>query len=74
LEYWLHGNSIPKMGCHYFWPGLTALPKKSLPILGQGHFLAPPMNVYGTTLYTSKVQTHLDAIGSLNFTQSRVNG
>jgi hypothetical protein len=19
---WLHGNSIPNIGCHYFWPGL----------------------------------------------------
>jgi hypothetical protein len=20
--HWLHGNSIPKIGCHYFWPRL----------------------------------------------------
>jgi hypothetical protein len=20
-SHWLHGNSIPKIGCHYFWPG-----------------------------------------------------
>jgi hypothetical protein len=26
---WLHGNSIPNIGCHYFWPGLTALPKNT---------------------------------------------
>jgi hypothetical protein len=28
-SHWLHGNSIPKTGCHYFWPGLTALPKNT---------------------------------------------
>jgi hypothetical protein len=28
----LNGNSIPKIGCHYFWPGLVALPKNTLPI------------------------------------------
>jgi hypothetical protein len=28
-SHWLHGNSIPKFGCHYFWPGLIALPKHS---------------------------------------------
>jgi hypothetical protein len=21
-SHWLHGNSIPKIGCHNFWPGL----------------------------------------------------
>jgi hypothetical protein len=27
---WLHGNSIPTIGCHYFWPGLLiALPKNT---------------------------------------------
>jgi len=30
-SHWLHGNSIPKIGCHYFWPGLRALPKNTLP-------------------------------------------
>jgi hypothetical protein len=20
-SHWLHGNSIPKIGCYYFWPG-----------------------------------------------------
>jgi len=30
---WLHGNSIPKIGCHYFLPGQIALSKSSLPIL-----------------------------------------
>ncbi len=29
---WLPGNSIPKIGCHYFWPVLIALPKGILPI------------------------------------------
>ncbi len=29
---WLHGNSIPKIGFHYFWPGLIALPKNTFPI------------------------------------------
>jgi hypothetical protein len=28
----LHGNSILKIGCHYFWPGLIALPKNTLPV------------------------------------------
>jgi hypothetical protein len=28
-SHWLHGNYIPKFGCHYFWPGLIALPKHS---------------------------------------------
>jgi hypothetical protein len=33
LLIWLHGNSILKIGCHYFWPGLIiiALPKNTLP-------------------------------------------
>jgi hypothetical protein len=30
-SYWLHANSIPKIGCHYFWPGLIGLPKNTLP-------------------------------------------
>jgi hypothetical protein len=25
----LHENSIPKIGCHYFWPGLIALAKNT---------------------------------------------
>jgi hypothetical protein len=25
-SHWFHGNTIPKTGCHYFWPGLIALP------------------------------------------------
>jgi len=35
-SHWLHGNYIPKIGCHYFWPGLIALPKnrvRTLPIV-----------------------------------------
>jgi hypothetical protein len=24
-SHWLHGNSIPKIGGHYFWPGLIFL-------------------------------------------------
>jgi hypothetical protein len=31
-SHWLHGNSIPKFGWHYFWPALIALPKNTLPI------------------------------------------
>jgi hypothetical protein len=31
-SHWLHGNSIPKIGWHYFWPGLIALTKNTLPI------------------------------------------
>ncbi len=30
-SHWLHGNSIPKIGCHYFRPGLIVLPKNTLP-------------------------------------------
>jgi hypothetical protein len=26
VSHWLHGNSIPKIGCHYFWPGLPNSP------------------------------------------------
>jgi hypothetical protein len=29
-SHWLHGNSIPKIGGRYFWPGLIALPKNIL--------------------------------------------
>jgi hypothetical protein len=29
-SHWLHGNSIPKIGGHYFWAGLIALPKNTL--------------------------------------------
>jgi len=25
-SHWLHGNSIPKIGCHYFWPRRIAFP------------------------------------------------
>jgi len=32
-SHWLHGNSIPKIGYHYFWPRLIALPKNTLPII-----------------------------------------
>jgi hypothetical protein len=32
-SHWLHGNFIPKFGCHYFWPRLIALPKNTLPIV-----------------------------------------
>ncbi len=32
-SHWLHGNSTPKIGCHYFWPGLISLLKNTLPIL-----------------------------------------
>jgi hypothetical protein len=30
ISHWLHGNSIPKIGGHYFWHGLIALPKNTL--------------------------------------------
>jgi hypothetical protein len=30
-SHWLHENSITKIGCLYFWPGLIALPKNTLP-------------------------------------------
>jgi hypothetical protein len=25
----LHGSSIPKIGCQYFWPGLITLPNNN---------------------------------------------
>jgi hypothetical protein len=31
-SHWFHGNSFLKIGCHYFSPGLIALPKNTLPI------------------------------------------
>jgi hypothetical protein len=31
--HWLHGNSIHKIGCHYFWPGRIAFPNNTLPIV-----------------------------------------
>jgi hypothetical protein len=31
-SHWLQGNSIPKIGCHYIWSQLKALPKNSLPM------------------------------------------
>ncbi len=31
-SHWVHANSIPQTGCHYFWPGLIALPMNTLPI------------------------------------------
>jgi len=31
-SHWLHGNSIPKIGCQYFWARLIAHPKNTLPI------------------------------------------
>jgi hypothetical protein len=31
-SHWLHGNYVPKIGCHYFWPRLIALPKNTIPI------------------------------------------
>jgi len=30
---WLHENSIPKIGCDYFWPGLIDLGNNTLPKL-----------------------------------------
>ncbi len=32
-SHWLHGNSIPKIGCHYLWPALIGLRKNTLTIL-----------------------------------------
>jgi hypothetical protein len=42
-SHWLHANSIPNIGCHYFWPGLIALPKNTLPIMmsNYGVFIGP---------------------------------
>ncbi len=42
-SHWLHENSIPSIGCHYFWPGLIALPKNTRPIMmsNYGVFIGP---------------------------------
>jgi hypothetical protein len=48
-SHWLHGNSIPKIGCHYFWPGLIALLKNTLPIIPQ-HYMFP----FSSSLETKK--------------------
>ncbi len=29
---WFHGNSIPKIGCHYLWPGPLTVPNDTLPV------------------------------------------
>jgi hypothetical protein len=31
-SHWLHGKTIPKIGCLYFWPELIVLPKTTLTI------------------------------------------
>jgi hypothetical protein len=45
-SYWLHENSIPNIGCDYFWPGLIALPKNTPPIMksnyGGVYWALPP--------------------------------
>jgi hypothetical protein len=42
-SHWLHANSIPNIGCHYFWPGLIALRKNTPPIMmsNYGVFIGP---------------------------------
>jgi hypothetical protein len=42
-------NSIPKIGYHYFWPGLTALLKNTLPIENKGG-----VSHYGLAIYIKK--------------------
>jgi hypothetical protein len=29
---WFHGNSIPKIGCHYLWSGPITVPNDTLPV------------------------------------------
>jgi hypothetical protein len=36
---WLHENSIPKIGCDYFWPGLIDLGNNTLPKLASWKLL-----------------------------------
>jgi hypothetical protein len=43
LLWQLDGNSIPKIGYCYFWPGLIAIPKNTLPILLCGEFCVNPL-------------------------------
>ncbi len=47
------GNSIHNIGCHYFWAGLIALPKNTLPIrvsfqvfCESWHLMKPPQKTY----------------------------
>ncbi len=30
-SHWLHGHSIPKIGCHYFWPEFSTIPHAIIP-------------------------------------------
>jgi hypothetical protein len=38
-SHWLHGCSIPSIGCHYFWPELIALPFNTAPMHGVVYFV-----------------------------------
>jgi hypothetical protein len=40
-SHWLHENSIPKIGCHYFWAAPIAFPKNNLPIWTLGYCRSP---------------------------------
>ncbi len=40
-SHWLHENSIPKTGCHYFLAGPIAFPKNTLPIWTLGYCRSP---------------------------------
>jgi hypothetical protein len=63
--HWLQRNSIPKIGYHYFWPGLIALPKNTLKTLypkGQ----EPPNTDYleqlGHTMIMNDVEERVHSI------------
>jgi hypothetical protein len=60
LSHWLHAYSIPKIGCHYFWPGLIALPKNTLP------------NVVLSLVNTEKKERKLKKARALPLTLKRI--
>ncbi len=52
--HWLHGNYFPKNGCHYFWPGLVALPKNGSSYWVKSFtfpYYSPLLDVYFVPLY-----------------------
>jgi hypothetical protein len=58
-SHWLHGNSIPKIGCHYFWPGLISLPKNTLPVYGSYISIEEEAWMMNMSVFSRKVYTVL---------------
>ncbi len=79
LLIWLHGNSITKIGCHYFWPGLIALPKNTLPIIMKASniniksiFISTTFQVF-MPLQTSKILCQSITCTSFSHTNTLIN-